>query len=74
MEVRQRVLDPGDIGAGYPSAMGGGAYSLQRISGHEMAIWPWATSITDRGNEHVNWNENLVLRQLDDFSLCLLTC
>jgi RHS repeat-associated protein len=63
------VLDPGDIGAGYSSAMGGGTYSLQRIFGHEMGHAAMGNLDNGPGAmNNVNWNENVLMRQLGDFN------
>jgi hypothetical protein len=63
------VLDPRDIGAGYTSAMGGGTYSLQRIFAHEMGHAAMGNLDNGPGAmNNVNWNENVLMRQLGDFN------
>lgn len=63
------VLDPRDIGAGYTSAMGGGTYSLQRIFAHEMGHAAMGNLDNGLGKmNNVNWNENVLMRQLGNFN------
>lgn len=63
------VLDPSQIGAPYTSATGGGTYSLQRIFAHEMGHAAMRNLDNGPGAmNNVNWNENVLMRQLGDFN------
>jgi RHS repeat-associated protein len=63
------MLDYHDVGAGYPSASGGGTYSLQRIFAHELGHAAMGNLDNGPGQmNNVNWNENPVMRQLGDFN------
>jgi hypothetical protein len=63
------MLDYHDVGAAYASAHGGGTYSLQRIFAHEMGHAAMGNLDNGPGRmNNVNWNENLVMRQLGDFN------
>jgi hypothetical protein len=62
------VLDPNDIGARYTSATGG-TYSLRRIFAHEMGHAAMGNLDNGPGAmNNVNWNENVLMRQLGDFN------
>jgi hypothetical protein len=62
-------LDYHDVGDGYTSASGGGAYSLQRIFAHELGHAAMGNLDNGPGRmNNVNWNENPVMRQLGDFN------
>ena len=63
------MLDYHDVGAAYTSAHGGGTYSLQRIFAHELGHAAMGNLDNGPGRmNNVNWNENLVMRQLGDFN------
>lgn len=63
------MLDYHDVGAGYASASGGGAYTLQRIFAHELGHAAMGNLDNGPGQmNNVNWNENPVMRQLGDFN------
>jgi hypothetical protein len=63
------MLDRHDIGAGYSSRFGGGAYTLERIFAHELGHAAMGNLDNGPGRmNNVNWNENTVMRQLGDFN------
>jgi RHS repeat-associated protein len=62
-------LDYHDVGAAYTSASGGGTYSLQRIFAHELGHAAMGNLDNGPGQmNNINWNENLIMRQLGDFN------
>jgi hypothetical protein len=63
------MLDYHDVGAAYTSAHPGGTYSLRRIFAHELGHAAMGNRDNGPGRmNNVNWNENVIMRQLGDLN------